>query len=142
MPYCTVNELKAIETEQLIMDLTDDTETGEIDTTHVTRAVTDADALIDSYLAGRVSALPLSPVPPIIAKISCEITIYNLYLRRYGGRIPEGIRERFTWAESKLKDIIAGKILVLPVEEVPGIGTISVSKSNDEVFSTSILGRY
>jgi phage gp36-like protein len=144
MAYCTSDNLKQVETEQTIIDLTDDNDTGSIVSDNVNRAIADADALIDSYLTGRVASLPLSPVPSLISKISIEIAVYNLYLRRYGGRMPEGVADRYKEAKAMLKDIRDGKlqIALTIAEDTGGLGAIAVSKSNSEAFSNDVVGMY
>ncbi|PTW61426.1 phage gp36-like protein [Breoghania corrubedonensis] len=49
-----------------------------IDADVVARALSDADALIDSYLRKRY-ALPLDPAPPVLVKIASDLARYNLY---------------------------------------------------------------
>lgn len=57
-----------------------------IDTAKINKAITDADALIDSYL-GKLYQVPVSPVPAVVSNISVEEAIYNLY--GLGRRVPE-----------------------------------------------------
>lgn len=80
----------------------------EADDETVTRCITDADALIDSYCRNVTSTLPFSPVPDIIRKISVDISIFYLFSRR--GMASEDDRQRYTDAMNLLKDIANGKI--------------------------------
>ena len=54
----------------------------------VTEAIADADAEIDARLRG-VYGVPFDPVPQLILKISCDIAIYHLAMRR-GFRVADG----------------------------------------------------
>ena len=83
MPYCMLEDLKEKISEEELIQLTDDEETGLIVTSRTDRAISDADAQIDGY-CGRRYSVPLDPVPVIIRKFSVDIAIYNLLQRRQG----------------------------------------------------------
>jgi len=105
--YCTLDDIKEqIHADELI-GLTDDADAGIIDTSATDRAAADADAEIDGYCGKRYS-VPLSPVPPIIRKISVDIAIYNLFSRRQGA--PEDRRLRYKDAIKFLENVARGLI--------------------------------
>lgn len=79
--YSTLDDIKKVLPEANLAQLTDDENAIEIKTDKVDEAILQADGEIDVYLDGRYS-VPLSTVPAIIKKCSCDITIYNLYKRR------------------------------------------------------------
>lgn len=81
MPYTTLADLTDRYGERLLIDLTDRAEvaTGVIDVDVVNHALTDADALIDGYLATRY-VLPLAEVPELIASLAQVITAWNLHI--------------------------------------------------------------
>lgn len=91
--------------EDKLIQLTDDGDTGTVDAAAVTRAIADADAEIDGYCGTRY-AVPFSPVPVLIRKISVDIGIYNLYARRKG--VPEDRQKRYADAVRFLKDVAKG----------------------------------
>ena len=72
MAYCVLDDLKEKISEEELIQLTDDEETGLIVTSRTDRAISDADALIDGY-CGRRYSVPLDPVPAIIRKFSVDI---------------------------------------------------------------------
>ncbi len=63
-----------------------------------------ADAEIDGYLAGRY-AVPLSPVPPRVVDLACDITRYHLYTHA----APDLVAERYRAAIAFLKLVMDGK---------------------------------
>ena len=100
MPYSTVDDIKKMLPEDLIVQLTDDEATGSINQGRVDEAIEQADAEIDSYCAGRY-AVPFSTVPDIVKKLSVDISIYNLYSRLVRD-MPEVRAERYRSAIKQL----------------------------------------
>jgi phage gp36-like protein len=78
--YCTQSELETRFGSAMLLAATDRGEepAEAIDAAAVTRAITDADALIDGYLAARY-VLPLASVPTLINTLSLTIAIYRLH---------------------------------------------------------------
>ena len=105
MAYCTETDIKRQIDWDTVVQLTDDNDSGVIDTDILDRAIADADAEIDSY-CGTKYDVPFSTVPVMIRKMSVDIAIYNLYARRRGA--PEDRKERYDDAISFLKDISKG----------------------------------
>lgn len=83
-------------------------EIHKINSTVISRAISDADAEIDSYLGTVFSDVPLSEIPNVIRKTSVDITVYNLYSRRLS--IPEQIESRYQNAIKFLERVLEGKI--------------------------------
>lgn len=140
MPYCTLTDLQQTEPASQLIQLTDDAGTGVVDATKVSAAIASADAVIDTYLRGRVT-MP-SPVPQIIVMISRELSIYNLYLRRFGAALPETIDKRRKDAESKLQQIAAGTIIIADVQQSEQASAHAVIRTNDREFPSSVLSQY
>ncbi len=105
MPYCLINDIRDQISEDVLIQLTDDSDVGLTDEQIVTRAIADADGQIDGYCGKRYS-VPFAPVPPIIRKFSVDIAIYNLYGRRKGA--PESRRDRYKEAVDFLKGVAKG----------------------------------
>lgn len=80
MTYCTLEQLTDRYTQRLLLQLTDREQppAGEIDTDAIDRAIADAEAMIDGYLAVKYQ-LPLSDVPPMVRDLCLEIAIYKLH---------------------------------------------------------------
>lgn len=70
----------------------------------VNRALADADAEIDSYLAGAYQ-VPLTPVPTTIRRLACAIARYHLL----GDAATETARRDYEDARAFLRDVQAGR---------------------------------
>lgn len=96
----------------------------------VDRAISDADAEIDGYLAGRY-AVPLSPVPTLIQRLACDIARYRLL----GGAAGEEARARYKDASRVLAEIGAGRVSIgAPTATSQTTGTVMVA-GGDRHFS-------
>lgn len=107
MAYSTQSDLlKKLDAEATLISLTDDADPpAAVDADVVTRAISAADALIDSYV-GKRYATPLSTTPDIVRDCSVDLAIYYLYERsRFG--VPEDRRrayeDRVAWLKAVAK---------------------------------------
>jgi phage gp36-like protein len=66
-------------------------------------ALEDARATVDGYLAGRYQ-LPLSPLPPVLVRIACELARYYLY----DDQLTEPVKQRFEANVRFLRDVASG----------------------------------
>ena len=76
-----------------------------IDDAVVNRALEDAGAEIDGYLAGRYK-LPLSAVPRVLVNVGCDIARYRLY----DDRVTDQVRTRYEDAVKFLGLVSTGKL--------------------------------
>jgi phage gp36-like protein len=109
MTYATQTGLVDRYGEAMLIALTDRAAipTGFVDAGVVSRALAEADALIDGYLAGRY-ALPLSAVPPVLVPLAEAIAIYSLHITE-----PEAkIRADYEAAIKRLAEIARGTIIL------------------------------
>ncbi|MCH7768889.1 MAG: DUF1320 domain-containing protein [Nitrospinae bacterium] len=81
MAYITQSDIEDQLSESELIQLTDDSGAGQVDSNVVARAIADADDEVNSHLQERYT-VPLSPVPGLIRKLSVDVAIYNLYSRR------------------------------------------------------------
>lgn len=81
MSYATRAQLDAALAPALLAQLTDDTAGTTADEAIIAEAMAQADAEMDLYL-GQVVTTPLPQVPPVLARIAVQLTLYFLYLRR------------------------------------------------------------
>ncbi|MDD5479651.1 DUF1320 domain-containing protein [Rhodoferax sp.] len=95
-----------------------------IDAGVVARALADADAEIDSYLATRY-ALPLASTPTVINRLACDIARYRLY----DDGVTEAVRQRFEDALALLKKFSSGEVRLAGFEDVATAGTAMVHHS-------------
>lgn len=107
MDYCTQIQLEARYGAALLVEISDraDVPTGTIDAGLIARAITDATALIDGYLAGRY-ALPLATIPALVTDLAQRIAIYYAHTNVAS----EKIGKDYEAALRQLKDIASGLI--------------------------------
>ncbi len=141
MPYAVQQDLEdRFGTDELVK-LTDraDPPTGEIDATIVARALSDAEAEVNSYLASRYT-LPLVTVPLILVRLTCDIARYCLY----EDRVTDQVRDRYKDAVTLLKGIAEGKVS-LGIDDqnqtTPSAGGATFQTS-ERVFSRDKLGGF
>lgn len=107
MSYADVHDITNQLDDVILVQLTDDKGTGYYDEDVVARAIEDADSEIDGYVGSRYP-VPMSPVPPVLRKLSADIAIYNLYSRRQGA--PEHRDRRYQDAVRFLESVAKGDV--------------------------------
>jgi phage gp36-like protein len=140
MPYSTVDDIKKMLPEDLIVQLTDDEATGSINQPRMEEAIAQADAEIDSYCGERYS-VPFATVPDIVKKLSVDLAIYNLYSRLVRD-MPEVRTERYRSSIRQLEAISKGNISlgVDPAPQAHSGGRAETNRPADEnVFTREKL---
>lgn len=117
MSYCVKADILKQLDNDILVQLTDDKNRGVVDDEKVTGAIADADAEIDGY-CGELYEVPFATVPPIIRKISVDISIYNLYARRKGA--PDDRKDRYNNAVKFLVNVAKG-LISLGVDPDPAL---------------------
>lgn len=137
MSYATQTDILNLISEKELVSLTDDTQSGVVDATKVSKAIADADAEIEGYCAKRYT-VPFNPVPGIIAKLSVDIAIYNLYSRR--SVMPDIRQKKYDDAVRLLRDIAKG---VANLDQVPepaeNPGLRGMTSADTRIFSRDSL---
>jgi phage gp36-like protein len=128
MAYAIQDDLLEEISEEELVQLTDDEGTGVIDPTKVTRAIDNADAEIDGYLAVRHS-VPLSSTPTLIRGLSVAIAIYILYTRRDHADVPESRKDRYRNAVKTLQSVSKGAVKL-------GIATTPATDADDVQYDS------
>lgn len=139
MPYCTQQDLVDRFSEPELVQLTDRGNTGNIDAIVLGQAIDDASAEIDTYLVGQY-LLPLSSVPDVLVRVSCDITRYYLY----DDQATEQVSKRYEMALKWLALLASGKVslgLNSAGAEVTESSPISIS-SNDAIFTSTELASF
>lgn len=112
-----------------------------IDDVPVTRALGDADALIDGYV-GKVYRLPLSAQPPVLTKVACDVARY--YLHGKAAEKDGPVERAYSEAAAWLKDVSKG-LIALDTEGVApaqaGGGSVKASAPN-RVFTRDTLRHF
>lgn len=112
MAYCTQADIIDLElTRNELIDLADDSNTGNVDADQVTAAITKADAEIDAYCQSQYT-VPFSVVPEIVKGWSATLAAFILYRNRTK---PETIIDRYNKVMSWLKAISEGE------RQIPGV---------------------
>lgn len=141
MAYCSLSDIIATVTEDDVLQLTDDDNTGSIVTERVDEAIAKADGLILAFTGGSI----LDPVPEIIRQISVELTIYHLFKRRFASNMPESIDKGYSRSMDLLKQIQTGKISIgnEPTDSGISTGHYKTNKtSDDRMFGSTKLAGY
>jgi phage gp36-like protein len=145
MTYCTKQDLIDRFGEKELTQLTDRTNTpaSVIDDAVVSRAIADADALIDGYV-GKAYSLPLAEVPPTLVKLSADIARYFLHSR--GVEKDSPVQRAYDQAIGFLRDVSKG--LVKLVEETSGLAPKAAGNggvqvvAQERIFSRQTLRGY
>jgi phage gp36-like protein len=130
MTYATLSDLVTRYGSDELAQRTDRIAGNTIDQTVIDRALSDADAEIDSSLAARYT-LPVASVPPLLVRVACTIARYHLHDEAATQRI----REDYEDALKVLAEIRSGARL-LPLAAADGGGTAAADKSTGGVVST------
>jgi phage gp36-like protein len=140
--YSTISDLKKYMEPEIIRQLTDDNNTGEIDTKIVYDCINQADNLIDSFLRGRYPAdMDFADVPGLISDISTKLAAYNLYRRKMQLTLPETISKDYKFCVDMLRDIQSGKVSPFPILSEPTI-ILTNKKAADKQYSPTLWGTY
>ncbi len=139
--YHTLDDLKKQMTEKTLAELASDNIPPELDEAaieNVNQMSVSAANFIHGYLTDRYSVPLLEPVPGIIKEISVTLTVWNLYKRRMGAEMPEGILTERKTAIQLLEHIQENKISLYP--DGRDVLTMKTNKTaSDRMFSKSVL---
>jgi len=103
MTYATQQNMTDRFGSQELIELTDEDNAGSINAAALGVALTDADAEINSYLAGRYT-LPLTQTSDELVRMACDIARYRLF----DTRASEQVKARYDDAIKKLRDVSRG----------------------------------
>ncbi|UVK45365.1 DUF1320 domain-containing protein [Mesorhizobium sp. AR07] len=142
MSYAVKQDLIDRFGEKELRELTDRTNRPPttIDDTVVGRALADATALIDGYVAKKYS-LPLVTVPDILVKMAADIARYYLHGKAADKDSP--VTAAYNQAVAWLKDVAKGLVELDDGGETPepaGGGGIKTSAPNREFTRNSLRG--
>jgi phage gp36-like protein len=140
MTYATQTDMTERYGAVELAQLTDRSAGLVIDTTVLARALADADAEIDGYLATRYT-LPLASTPAVLVRLAADIARHSLY----GNGVTEAVRNRYQDAVSLLKRISSGDVQLAGESQVPvsgGSGNAVAARTPERVFSATQLADY
>lgn len=107
MVYATQLDMEARFGAAELAQLTDRAEGSVIDAAVVVRAIEDAAAEIDGYLASRF-ALPLVATPEVLVRLNCDMARYYLH----DDAVTDAVRNRYTDAVRLLRAIAGGDVRI------------------------------
>jgi phage gp36-like protein len=145
MHYATPTDLALRHGADRLIELTDRDSDGFGDDPQIAQALLDASYEIDGYLAARYR-LPLPTVPPLLARIACDIAIYRLLSLRRMGDI-EDARQRYEDARRLLESISKGVVALglpadLPDPQQPQPSLAAASVGSQRVMGRDATGGY
>lgn len=137
MTYATLPEMVTRFGEPELVQRTDRVDGVAIDTVVLGNALADADAEIDSYLAGRYT-LPLASTPVVLVRLAADIARYRLY----DDGVPETVRQRYEDAVSLLKRFASGDVQLAGMQgvAVAGVETAYHAFSPRQITDDSMRG--
>jgi len=117
MTYATQADMVDRFGEAEVAQRTNRTDGLTIDTAVLERALTDADAEINSYLAAHYS-LPLPSTPAVLVRLACDIARHSLY----DVAVTETIRTRYEDVVSLLRRFASGDVRLEGMVDVADAG--------------------
>lgn len=122
MPYSSLADLVERLPEQALIQLTDDTGVGLVDSAKTAAAIARADQEIDTWCGARYQ-VPFATPPAILVALSAELAIYYLHGRTQA-EIPESWRDAHKNALALLRAISEGKVSLgeAPAAQAPATG--------------------
>jgi len=139
MPYATQADLETRFGSEELAQRSDRINGSVIDATVVARALADAEAEIDAYLAVRYQ-LPLASVPAVLGRIACDIALYRLC-----DIPPDEVRKRYEDAVRDLKRAADGVLVIdgaSPLAASPASTGGIASKTPARIFGADNLADY
>ena len=138
MAYATLQDMLNRYDEDALFNVAGKNDEGELDSVAVQRALDDASAEIDTYIAAKYN-LPLSTIPKVLKRLCVDIAMYRLPSDQAAASKLQ--RERFEDAINHLKLIAEGKAsLGLPAPP-PSVGGGVIVSGPKRLFSRDKLRR-
>ncbi len=141
MAYSTNADLYDRIDQELVIDLTDDAQTGSVDQTKIDNLRADVHELINSYLRGRHD-VPVSPAPALLVTIEADLLVHKLYSRRANYEVPDTVLQLKHDAVKQLMDIAKG---VIQLDSQPDVGEakiVSNKTSASRIFDDDTLNSF
>lgn len=141
MSYATQTDMTERFGAVELAQLTDHVNAAVIDAAVVTRALDDAQAEADAYLAQRYQ-LPLASVPPVLVRMVCDMARYRLY----DDATTEAVRVRYNDAVALLRRMAAGDVQLPAATVLPapanGAAVAVLARTPAKLFSANALAGY
>lgn len=126
--YCTQQDMIDRFGEEELIQLTDRDGEGVVDSNVLDRAIADAAAEIDGYLATRYK-LPLAETHPALPRLATDIARYLLY----DDAATDKVQERYDKAIAFLRDVARGTVSLVQqtgsVAETAGVAEFETGRN-------------
>lgn len=140
MTYATLTDLEDAYGAAEIRQLADRDADGVADAAVIDAALGRADAVIDSYLAGRY-AIPITPTLPLITAVAGDLARYHLY----DDAVPERVQKAYDDAIAWLRSAARGEVKIIgaeaPASDLASPGPPAVD-APARVFSSETLADF
>lgn len=133
MTYATQQNLIDRFGEEELIQLTDRSNLGVIDAAVVNRALGDADAQINGYLAVRYTLPLVAPLPAVLERLASDIARYALH----ENAVTEIVETRYRDAIALLKDVSKGTAKL----DENGAAALPTSNNGVQISSTTPVFR-
>ena len=140
MSYATQADLVDRFGELELSQRTDRVNGTNIDAVVLGRALADADAEIDAYLATRY-CLPLASVPAVLTRLAADMARYQLC----ADKVPDPVRLRYEDAVKLLRQIASGGVQLtgaVLVAAEGGSGNAVAMRTPERMFGADRLASY
>lgn len=141
MAYSTDDDLFERMDQELVVQLTDDDNTGSIDQTVLTDKRSTCAELVDSHLRGRYD-LPMNNPPDLLADIEADLLVDKLYSRRANIEKPESVKADQKEAMKLLMAISKGDIELEDQQGPEGYSIQTNKDADDRKFPDSKWDRF
>lgn len=130
MAYSTNDDLFERMDQQLVIQLTDDANTGNINQDVLDDKRATCHELVNSYLRGQYT-VPMDPAPKLLADVEADLLVDKLYSRRANIEKPESVKDTFNQAMDTLHKIAKG---VIKLEDQPDVqaGSFKTNKTAED----------
>lgn len=133
MAYATQQDIIDRYSSEQLLIVFDRDGSGVVDTDAVTRALADADAEIDGYLAGRYPLPLAAPVPGNLTFMAVDIALYH---GAVGGVVTEEARKRYDDAIRYLTKVANGTVPLGTGNDTPtGASGAASFTGNERLFT-------
>jgi phage gp36-like protein len=142
MAYTDITKLIKDYGRDLLTQLTDRDNTGDIILEVIAEAVDDSDAEVDSYLKGRYpDDIPVANLPKNIKRIASDLTMYYLYKHASAIEIPDHIISSWKAATKDLEKIQSGKLTPFETVDEPAVFA-SNKTSSSKFFNSTVRDKF
>lgn len=142
MAYTTLSNILHDSDSETIIQLTDDGDTGSMDTAVVNKHISKQQNIIDGYLRGRYPVeMADGDVPVLISDACTKMSLYSLYGRRATMTMPDKVIRDYKDTLKFLISIQKGDISPFDTEDEPEV-VLKNKTSSDKIYTSNVWDTY